>query len=246
MPEGKTVVAYALSFAAFLGPVAFIFFGFHEMGRLGYFGAPNDFMQLSSFGVMPVVITVYPAMFITFLVVGILSGLRYASPSHQLVLVVVAFTYVSMVLLYLSLTPTWKWVFGVSTAIGVVAAVALKRNAVEIGNEAPKNKPLPEPVAVNYLRKLQTYILVSSGAVFIPLFFSAAGVKVAATQEYYWVSGGEVVLGFYGDQALMGALNGDEVGPTFRFAELKSIPATLKLQRIGPLRSAPMWKPESR
>lgn len=235
-------MGYALSSAAILGPLAYIFFAFHESGRLGYFGAPNDFMQISSFGVMPVIFGVYPAMFFTSLVVGMLYGLRYATPSHQVVLIAVATTLVSIGLFYLSLTPVWRLVFGVTGFIAFISAMLLNPTAADIGNESAKPEPLPEAASTRHFSLLKRYALIFSGIVIVPLAFSQLGVKAAAAQEYYWVSGNEIVLGFYGDLALMGAVRGREVGPMFRFAELKSLETPLSWQRVGPLAAAPAWR----
>jgi hypothetical protein len=244
--DGKTIIGYALSAAAILGPVAYICFAFIESGRLGYFGAPNEFMQLSVFGILPVIWAVYPPMFVTFLVLGILSGLRYATPSHKIVLVAVATLYVSMVLFYLSLTPTWQWVFAISGSISFVSAIFSSPTMADIGNEQARSEELPKAAAAKHFSFMKRYVLVLSGIVIIPMAFIQSGVKAASTQEYYWVSGSEVVLGFYGDLALMGALSRQEVGPMFRFVELKSLSTPLAWQKIGPLAAAPAWQPVQR
>ncbi len=242
MPDGKSIVAYALSSAALLGPVAYILFAFHDRGRLSYFGAPDDFMQISSLGLLPVVEVVYPAMFFTMLIVGLLSGLRYASHSRQVVLVAVAWIYVSMVLMFLSSTSFWQWVFGGSMALGAITALMTKNTQADVGNELPKLEPMPVSDAEKHFALIYKCVLLCAGIAIAPMCFVKAGMKTAAAQEYYWVIGDQVILGFYGDLALMGGLSLNHVGPTFRFAELKSLEKNMTRQRIGPLSRAPTTK----
>ena len=242
MPDGKALATYLLSAAALLGPLAYILFAFYEMGRLSFFGAPIEFLQISSFGILPVVLTVYPAMFVTFLIVALLSGVQFATPRRQIVLVAVAFTYVSMVFFSLSMTPLWRWIFGLSTALGIGVALIIKAHTPDFGNEVERVQADPQHASTRHFFAITRYIFVLSGAAVFLLCFSAAGKKDAATTEYYWVTGSNVVIGFYGDHVLLGERRGLEVGPKFRVAELKSLEGSLTQLQVGPLKPASMWK----
>jgi hypothetical protein len=246
MPDGKAFATYLLSAAALLGPLAFILFAFHEMGRLNYFEAPTEFMQLSSFGILPVITTVYPAMFTTFLVVGLLSGVPIASANQKIILIVAACTYGAMVLFYLSLTPTWQWVSGVAIGLGFIAMVLIPRHTPDVGNEKPVLPEDPQHPEIKHYSLLKKCVITLASVGFVLPMYSALGIKDAVTQEHYWVVGNEVVIGFYGDLALIGERSGYEVGPKFRFVELKSSKLSMSYQRIGPLKPAPVWKKEGR
>lgn len=242
MPNGKVLATYLLSATALLGPLAYILFAFYEMGRLSFFGAPIEFLQISSFGILPVVLTVYPAIFVTFLVVGLLSGVRIATPSRQIVLVAVAFIYASLVFFSLSITTFWRWFFGVSTALGLIVALLVEQHTPDFGNEVDQGKADPQHASINHFYVICRYILLLAGAAFFLWCFSLAGKKDAAITEYYWVTGSEVVIGFYGDHVLLGERRGAEVGPRFRVAELKSLKGSLMQLSVGPLKSASMAK----
>lgn len=97
MPDQKTLATHLLSAAAMLGPLAYVLFAFYEMGRLSFFGAPIEFLQISSFGILSVVKTVYPAMLVTFVMVSIISGVQFAAPRQKIILVAAAFTYGALI-----------------------------------------------------------------------------------------------------------------------------------------------------
>lgn len=246
MLDGKALATYLLSAAALLGPLAYLLFAFHEMGRLNYFEAPTEFMQLSSFGILPVITTVYPAIFFTFLVVGLLSGVPIASSNQKIVLVIASCTYIAMVLFYLSLTAIWQWVFGVAIALGFIAMIAIPRHTPDYGNEKPDLAGDPQPAELRHYSFLKKCMIILSGVVLVLPVFASLGKKEAVTQEHYWVLGNEVVMGFYGDLALIAERRNQEVGPRFRFVELKSMNSLMSFQRIGPLKPAPIWKKEGR
>ncbi|WP_458368725.1 hypothetical protein [Pseudomonas mandelii] len=244
MPDGKSLSTYIFSAAALLGPLAYILFAFHEQGRLSYFGAPVDFMQISSFGIVPVITTIYPWMIVTFLVFSFLSGVRFSVPGQKVVLIAGAVTYISICLFYVSLTPVWKWMFGVIGGVGAIVAISKNNHVPGFGNEAIKAEPEPQHMYLRHIASVKLYFFALAGIAIFVMFFSALGKREAAAQQFYWILNDGVVLGFYGDQVLIGDRNGYEVGPRFRFVELKSIQGSLNLLRVGPLKPVPMWKAE--
>ncbi|NWE18048.1 hypothetical protein [Pseudomonas sp. P7548] len=237
MPDARTIATYLLSATATLGPLAYILFAFYEMGRLNFFGAPVEFLQMSSFGIIPVVTTVYPAIVLTFVMISIVSGVHFATPRGKIILVAAAFTYAALIFFNLSMTPTWRWVFGIAAAVGGLAALGVKKFEVVVSDDFDKS--------AQHLYQTSRYTYCLCGFIVFAMCFSAAGNKNAASDEYYWVTGDNVVLGFYGDQVLIGERRGSEVGPKFRVAELKSLEGSLTQLRVGPLRAASMWKSTS-
>ncbi|CRM61965.1 hypothetical protein [Pseudomonas sp. 35 E 8] len=241
MQDGKKLVTFILSAAAVLGPLAYVLFAFYEMGRLIFFGAPIEFLQISSFGILPVVKTVYPAIMVTFLMVVIISGVQFASPRRKVILGAAAFTYGALILFNLSMTPMWRWIFGVFIFIGIFSALVIKQFTIEFTNDLGQDDEKEQQFIKNF-HATSRYIYYLCGAAFFLLCFSAAGSKYASTNDYYWVTGDYVVLGFYGDQVLIGERHGFEVGPKFRVAELKSLEGSLMQLRVGPLKAASMWQ----
>ena len=242
MPEGKAIVTYLVSAAAMLGPLAYILFAFHEFGRLTYFGAPIDFLQISSFGIIPVVTTIYPGMLITFMVLALCSGVRFSSPSQQVALVACAITYAAGVFFYLSTSPLWMWLFGSTSFIGFLVVVFMKRHTPDLGNDAISFKGDPQHPSIKHYETIRRYLFVFIGAAIFCFIYATAGEKDAATRDFYWVMGNDVVIGFYGDQALLGELRGSEVGPKFRLVGLKVLEGTMTKLQVGPLTASPLWK----
>lgn len=242
MPDSKNLAAYLVSAAALLGPLAYILFAFHEQGRLSYFGAPFDFLQISSFGILPVTTTIYPWILVTFMVFSLVSMVRFSAPGHQVVLIAAAFAYVTAVLFYVSLTLLWQSIFACLTALGLGVAIFKNPHFPGLGNEISKPPLEPQHISIKHFAQVKRYVLALGGVAIFVFIFTALGKKEAATQEFYWKTQDGVVLGFYGEQVLIGELRGYEVGPEFRFVELKSIQGSMKLLRMGPLKAAPMWK----
>jgi len=245
MQDGKTLATYLLSAAALLGPLAYILFAFHEMGRLNFFEAPIEFLQISSFGILPVILTVYPAIVITFIVLSIVSGIKVAAPRPKVILAALAFTIIALILFSLSMTSFWRWIFNICIGLGVFIALAVKEVKVEFGSEADRSDANPNRQFLMHLQTASRNIIFLCGASVFLWCFWAVGKKDAATAEYYWVTGGDVVIGFYGDQVLLGERRGLEVGPKFRLVELKSLEGSLTRLRVGPLQAASMWKSSS-
>lgn len=242
MPDGKAIATYVVSAAAMLGPLAYIMFAFHEMGRLTYFGAPIDFLQISSFGIIPVVTTIYPGMLSTFMVLALWSGVHVSSPSQKIGLVACAISYVAGVFFYLSMSSLWMWVFGVIAAIGFLIIVFMRRHTPDLGNDEISVKGDPQHPSIRHYYVMRRYLMVFIGSAAFCVIYAFAGEKDAATRDFYWVMGDEVVIGFYGDQALIGELRGSEVGPKFRLVGLKVLERPMTKLQIGPLTSSPMWK----
>jgi hypothetical protein len=92
---------------------------------------------------------------------------------------------------------------------------------------------------------MMRYVFLITWFVLSITIFFFMGEKAVTKEELYWVVEGEVVIGFYGDLALMAERHDSEVGPKFRLAELKSLDKKMMLLRIGPLKPAPMWKEKS-
>ncbi|AXI61612.1 hypothetical protein DLD99_14390 [Pseudomonas kribbensis] len=183
MLDGKAAATYLLSAAALLGPLAYILFAFHEMGRLEYFDAPIDFLQMSSFGILPVVTTVYPGILCTFLVVGLLSGVRFARGGQRQVLIIAACTYVSMILYYLSLTLIWQLVFGIASVIGASAAIFMNRHMPDIGNEEMDPEKDPQSKELKHYSTMKNFALIFAGAGVFVLFFQLLEKKMLLSKS---------------------------------------------------------------
>ncbi|AVX22809.1 hypothetical protein DA456_05075 [Pseudomonas syringae pv. atrofaciens] len=239
MPTGKKIITFLVSTAAVFGPLSYLFFALFESARLSYFGAPTEFLQISSFGVLPMVDAIYPALLVTLLLAGLLIGYARLPGSYRYAMAGGVVTYILLVFWYVSLDLRWQWVWGIATMLAAFGTVAINRPLLEIGNE-DVGKPAKQ-LSLTERHTLLMFKGLISCVVILGLvgIWSAVGEKKAATQKLYWVTDKDVILGFYGDLVLTGELNGSKVGPSFKIIELKSVPQALRLSDIGPLSRTP-------
>ena len=242
MSVGNKPISVALSIVALLGPISYVLYAFYESGRLGYFRAPIEFMQLSSFGVMPVIEAVHLGIVFTAIIWSFFGGMRYRTGSGQLAVVFALVGYCCLAICALSIDECYQIGFGVAGGCAFFIAILIPTSVPEVGNEQDLIPPLPVPAFVRYSNSIQKWIFILCAiAVFIGGNI-AAGSKKAKLQDEYWVVKTEVVLGFYGDKVLLGELNGRQVGPNFRIAETKSLDLSMKRVKTGPL--VPFSDPE--
>ena len=187
MFNGKNVIAYLISIAAILGPLSYIFFAFFESGRLGYYGAPSEFMQISSFGIRPVIDAIYPAVFITLLISGFVMGVKIEKGKRKLIMVGAVAAYSCLALCYVSLTTKWQLIFGISAVICVLASFSIQNHVPDVGNELVEADPLPVSPSIYFFNSMKKAVAFLGILTVITMVWSAAGRKEAATQEFYWV-----------------------------------------------------------
>ncbi|MBS7440277.1 hypothetical protein KID96_23410 [Pseudomonas syringae] len=235
MSEGNKPISIALSIVAILGPVSYMLYAFYEIGRLGYFRAPIEFMQLSSFGVMPVIEAVHPGIIFTAIIWTFFGGMRYRTGAGQLASVFAVIGYCFLAISGLSIDERYTFGFGIAGVCAILIALLIPTSVPELGNEEDPIPPLPVPAANKYSDSIRKWILILAAvAVFIGGNI-AAGSKKAKQQDEYWIVKNEVVLGFYGDMVLLGELNGKQVGPNFKIAETKSLDVQMRRVKTGPL-----------
>jgi hypothetical protein len=246
MPENKNLITLLVSIAALLGPLSYLFFAAFESGRLDYLGAPTEFLQISSFGIRPVAEAIYPMVLVSMVFASLAIGIKNLPGTHKLAMAGGILTYGLILFCYISLTPKWQWIFGLAAVVAGLGTLAINRTSDEM--KADLIKPLPSPItATEKLFFMMTRMLMVCVFAFTVIgIWIAVGEKQAATQKPYWIVGGDVVLGFYGDLALTAELHGTQVGPSFKIVELKSLSGSLSLRNIGPLSAAPVWKSELR
>lgn len=246
MPENKNLVTLIVSISALLGPMSYLFFAAFESGRLDYLGAPTDFLQISSFGIRPIAEAVYPMVMASMLCASFVLVIKNLPGNHKLTLSGAFLTYVFAVVSYDSLTPKWTWIFGVSALVTGLGTLAVWWTSAKIKTDFFRPLPSPKSPAEKLLYLITKMLVVCIVGFTVIGFWIELGERRAATQKPYWVVGGDVVLGFYGDLALTAELHGTQVGPSFKVVELKSLSGSLSMRSIGPLSAAPVWNSQLR
>lgn len=234
-----------VSLIAVLGPFSYGVLALYEIGRLGYFNAPIDFLQLGSFGFADVILKVYPSVIPMIAVLALTIRFTWLKGIHRAYAVVHTIGMLSILLVYLVSNPNWK-VFWAILAVIAVLFIIFKSPPTppEIGNEQEEAaKPL-ETRDEKFWRTARRMPFVILIVMILAWMISAYGAKGAELETYYWCTKGEVVLGFYGDKALTAQLRNGKVGHTFSIRDVKTL-TELSYQKIGPLRVEPLWMPSS-
>lgn len=76
------------------------------------------------------------------------------------------------------MTPIWQWIFGISIAIGVLAAMVIKKFTLEISDEVDKDNADRHRQYIRHFYATSRYIYYLTGSVIFLLCFSAAGKKM--------------------------------------------------------------------
>lgn len=232
-----------VSLVAVLGPFSYGVLALYEIGRLGYFNAPVEFLQLGSFGFTDVILKVYPSVIPIIAVVALASRFLWLKGVHLAYAVVHAIGMLSLLLVYLVSTPSWKVLWGCLAAAAIVFYLVKSPPPLpELGNEIEERaRPVETRDEIFWRTARRTPFLIVIAAI-LAWMISAYGAKDAELETYYWCTKGEVVLGFYGDKALMAHLEDGNVGSTFAIRDIKKL-SELSYQKIGPLKVAPLWRP---
>ncbi|WP_146116073.1 MULTISPECIES: hypothetical protein [Pseudomonas] len=232
-----------VSLVAVLGPFSYGVLALYEIGRLGYFNAPVDFLQLGSFGFADVILKVYPAVMPMAAVIALAFRFLWLKGIHRAYAAVHSVGMLSLLLVYLVSTPSWKVFWGVIGFAAVLFCVFKNPPLLpDFGNEQEDAVKHLETRDEKFWRIMQVTPFVIVIALILGWMISAYGAKAAEEQTYYWCIKGEVVLGFYGDKAVTAQLVEGNVGHTFSIKDIKTL-SELSYQKIGPLKVAPLWRP---
>lgn len=236
MQAGSKYLSIVLSAITLFGPISFLLYALYESGRLRAFGAPIDFIQLTSFGIIPVIETIHPGIILTVIVLTILGGMKHATALDQFRMGSGAVGYVAAAIAIIASNNIIQWTFGVVTAICALILLFVGGSSPELGNKREKLSPIPISSAEEYTRNIRRWVFIVSAVVFFCLGYVAAGAKQARSQSEYWLSGERVALAIYGNIVLLAELHGNVVGPGFEVLETKSLPKPLVLKKVGPLK----------
>lgn len=232
-----------VSLIAVLGPFSYGVLALYEIGRLGYFNAPVDFLQLGSFGFADVILKVYPSVIPMIAVIALAFRFSWLKGIHRAYAVVHSVGMLSLLLVYLVSIPNWRIFWGCIAAVAVLFCVFKNPPPPpDFGNE---QKDAVKPLETRdekfwRIARVTPFVIVIAGV--LGWMVSAYGAKAAELETYYWCVKGEVVLGFYGDKALTAQLKDGNIGHTFSIKDIKTL-SDLSYQKIGPLKVAPLWRP---
>ncbi|MBD9443084.1 hypothetical protein [Pseudomonas sp. PDM04] len=232
-----------VSLVAVLGPFSYGVLALYEIGRLGYFNAPVDFLQLGSFGFADVILKAYPSVIPMAAVVALSLRFLWLKGIHRAYAALHIVGLFALLLITLVNSAGWK-IFWICVAAVAVLFLLIKSPPAppEMGNEPQDNA---RPVETRDQRFWRIARLCPPLAFIVFIFgwmVSAYGAKNAELEAFYWCTKDEVVLGFYGDKALTSKLQNGDIGHTFSIRDVKTL-TELSYQKIGPLKVAPLWKP---
>lgn len=232
-----------VSLVAVLGPFSYGVLALYEIGRLGYFNAPADFLQLGSFGFADVISKAYPSVIPLMMVVALAARFIWLRGIHLAYAAVHALGMISILLVYLVGTPSWR-IFWAVLAFTIVLFCIFKGAPplAELGNEPDQPAKLKETRDDKFWRITRRMPFIFLIVFMLGWMISAYGAKAAQLEVYYWCTKEEVVLGFYGDNALTTRLQNGNVGHTFAVRDIKTL-SDLSYQKIGPLKVEPLWQP---
>lgn len=241
MSKGSKSLSILVSAVTLFGPISYLLYAFYESGRLRHFGAPVEFIQLTSFGILPVIETIHPGIILTAIIFTIIGGMKHATAIDQLRMGAGVVGYVSGTVAVIASSQTIKWVLGVTAAICVLIVIFVGSSSPDLGNEKLKNIPIPVSGAEKYRRSMGRWVFITAMIFCFFMGYVAAGIKQAETQVEYWMSGDRIALAIYGNTVLLAEINGNLVGPSFEILETKSLPESLMLKQVGPLKA--FWEP---
>jgi hypothetical protein len=244
MESLKISISQALPFLALFGPIVYVSNATIELGRLEYFNAPSGFVQLTSFGFSSMFYNSLEILIILAANILILFGAKYLHGNDRIGQFFLAFSFNCGIAAYYSLTPLGHWSFGAVFALGVIYGLArsLKiKPATESATADDPGKGGDGDDWNSYVQNVKLIMLSVGVLLWTFILFVKVGMHSAAHQSSYWVSGDEVVIGFYGDHALVGSKSDRVVGQTFKLVATSDLKAGMTLLEVGPLVPASRW-----
>lgn len=238
-----SVFTTLVSLVAVLGPFSYGILALYEIGRLGYFNAPVDFLQLGSFGFADVILKVYPTVIPMAAVVALSMRFLWLKGIHRAYAVLHIVGLFALLLITLVNGTGWK-IFWICVAAVAVLFILIKSPPAppERGNEVLEDSRPVETRDQKFWRVAQLCPVLMIVVFILGWMVSAYGAKNAELETYYWCTKDEVVLGFYGDKVLTTKLQNGDVGHTFSIRDVKTL-TEMSYQKIGPLKVVPLWKP---
>ncbi|QHF08625.1 hypothetical protein [Pseudomonas syringae] len=242
MAASKLSFGNTLPFLALFGPIVYVSNAMIELGRLEFFNAPSGFVQLTSFGFSSIIGNSLEILFILILNLLILFGTKYLRGWAQVGQYFLAISFTCGIAAYYSLTPIGWWGFGSVFACGLIYGMSRDLKSFKI-----KNEPLVSDSDASvddwkdYADLSRRLIFISVTLLLLLGLFYKVGQHSAANQTSYWISGDEVIFGFYGDHALVGVRDDHVVGVTFKLKLIRELASGMTRLDVGPLVPASRW-----
>lgn len=238
-----SVFTTLVSLVAVLGPFSYGVLALYEIGRLGYFNAPVDFLQLGSFGFADVILKAYPSVIPMAAVVALSVRFLWLKGIHRAYAVLHIVGLFALLLINLVNGAGWKLFWICVAAVSILFLLIKGPPALpETGNELQEGSIQVETSDQKFWRIARWCPALAFIVFILGWMVSAYGAKNAELETYYWCTKDEVVLGFYGDKVLTSKLHNGDIGHTFSIRDVKTL-AEMSYQKIGPLKVAPLWKP---
>lgn len=237
-----TAFATLVSVVTVLGPFSYAVLGMYEIGRLDYFGAPFDFMQLGSFGIADVILKAYPVALPICACLVFAYRVTWLSGPHRLFAIIHTVLMFSLLIVGVVINPKWKMAWGcVAVLTGLYCFFKGPPEHSEPGNEIERAAPIIETRDQRFWRRARRVPAFGLFTLVLMWLVSAYGAKEAQTQTYYWHAEGEVVLGFYGDKALTAKFQDGILEKVFYIRNVQDLKG-LRRFKLGPLSVSPAWQ----
>jgi len=239
-----SIVSTMVSIAAILGPFSYAVLAIYEMGRLSYFNAPVEFIQLTSFGFSDVIRTVWPMLIPIIAMIALSMRITWMQGIHRVYAVVNTVALVAILMIGVVTNSYWKgaWIVVAFAAAGFMLLKNMP-SPPDIGNEVELEPKPKETRDQTFWRRARMAPYAGVAILFLGWMIWAYGSKDSETQSYYWVANDEVILGFYGDKALTSKFVESTVGRSFSIKEVKDL-RDISYQKIGPLKASILWQAE--
>ncbi|MEW5697655.1 hypothetical protein [Pseudomonas synxantha] len=238
-----SVFTTLVSLVAVLGPFSYGVLALYEIGRLGYFNAPVDFLQLGSFGFADVILKAYPSVIPMAAVVALSVRFLWLKGVHRAYAVLHIVGLFALLLINLVNGAGWKTFWICVAAVSILFLLIKNPPALpETGNESQEGSRQVETRDQKFWRIARWCPALAFIVFILGWMVSAYGAKNAELETYYWCTKDEVVLGIYGDKVLTSKLQNGDVGHTFSIRDVKTL-TEISYQKIGPLKVIPLWKP---
>jgi len=227
------IVGTIIAALALIGPFAYLCLALFELGRLHYFNAPTDFISLGNFGIYPLLSKVIPVVMPMLMIMGVFVSAYTARGKVRVIRICAALGMMFSLLSVYSATSFWKWGFGIAMVLCILPGLLLDQNIPDVGNTVPEEKPIPEHVSIVSANRLRRSVIWLIPIALFSWVLHAAGMRDAESQKDFWMAEKGVIVGFYGETALLMEMDGQAITANFEIIKLEDA-GKLVLKPLGP------------
>lgn len=182
-----SVFTTLVSIVAVLGPFSYGVLALYEIGRLGYFNAPVDFLQLGSFGFADVILKAYPSVIPMAAVVALSMRFLWLKGVHRAYAALHIIGLFALLLITLVNGAGWKIFFVCVAAVSVIfLLIKSPPTPPDLGNELQDDERPVETKDQKFWRIARLCPALTLIVFILGWMVSAYGAKNAELEAYYW------------------------------------------------------------